>query len=120
MILHGTDHAHGFHEAAVCAEILHAGLISVVLPEFAARMEKTPWFACRIAPTLLPESEANRHRLFQAVWGPDYGDETEYLRQLRKKIETDPQHPRYIHTEPWVGYRFEPPAAKPRMPGLAK
>jgi two-component system KDP operon response regulator KdpE len=52
-------------------------------------------------------------RLLQAVWGPDYGDETEYLRvfinQLRKKIEPDPRHPSYIHTEPWVGYRFEPP-----------
>ena len=57
-------------------------------------------------------------RLLQAVWGPDYGDETEYLRvfinQLRKKIEPDPQNPRYIHTEPWVGYRFEPPAEKAR------
>jgi two-component system KDP operon response regulator KdpE len=57
-------------------------------------------------------------RLLQVVWGPDYGDETEYLRvfinQLRKKIEPDPRHPRYIHTEPWVGYRFEPPAEKVR------
>jgi len=57
-------------------------------------------------------------RLLQAVWGPDYGEETEYLRvfinQLRKKIEPDPHHPRYIHTEPWVGYRFEPPAEKTR------
>ena len=57
-------------------------------------------------------------RLLQAVWGPDYGEETEYLRvfinQLRKKIEPDPRHPRYIHTEPWVGYRFEPPEAKSR------
>lgn len=56
------------------------------------------------------------HRsLLQAVWGPDYGEETEYLRvfinQLRKKIEPDPRHPRYIHTEPWVGYRFEMPRA---------
>jgi two-component system KDP operon response regulator KdpE len=56
------------------------------------------------------------HRsLLQAVWGPDYGEETEYLRvfinQLRKKIEPDPRHPRYIHTEPWVGYRFELPRA---------
>ena len=63
------------------------------------------------------KSQAHR-RLLQAVWGPDYGEETEYLRvfinQLRKKIEPDPQHPRYIHTEPWIGYRFEPPAAKPR------
>jgi two-component system KDP operon response regulator KdpE len=51
-------------------------------------------------------------RLLQAVWGPDYGEETEYLRvfinQLRKKIEPDPRNPRYIHTEPWIGYRFEP------------
>jgi two-component system KDP operon response regulator KdpE len=57
-------------------------------------------------------------RLLQAVWGPDYGEETEYLRvfinQLRKKIEPDPKKPRYIHTEPWVGYRFEPPAEKAR------
>jgi two-component system KDP operon response regulator KdpE len=41
-------------------------------------------------------------RLLQAVWGPDYGEETEYLRvfinQLRKKIEPDPGHPRYILT----------------------
>jgi two-component system KDP operon response regulator KdpE len=52
-------------------------------------------------------------RLLQAVWGPDYGDETEYLRvfinQLRKKIEPDPAHPKYILTEPWLGYRFEKP-----------
>jgi two-component system KDP operon response regulator KdpE len=52
-------------------------------------------------------------RLLQAVWGPDYGEETENLRvvinQLRKKIEKDPARPKYIHTEPWVGYRFAPP-----------
>jgi two-component system KDP operon response regulator KdpE len=63
-------------------------------------------------------------RLLQAVWGPDYGDETEYLRvfinQLRKKIELDPHNPRYIHTEPWVGYRFEPPAEKARSPRAEK
>lgn len=54
-------------------------------------------------------------RLLQAVWGPDYGDETESLRvvinQLRKKLEADPAHPKYIVTEPWVGYRFQPPRA---------
>lgn len=58
----------------------------------------------------------SHRRLLQAVWGPDYGQETEYLRvfvnQLRKKIEPDPRHPRYIHTDPWVGYRFEPRQAK--------
>jgi len=51
------------------------------------------------------------HReLLQAVWGPDYGDQTDYLRvfvtHLRKKIEPNPAKPQYILTEPWVGYRF--------------
>ncbi len=51
------------------------------------------------------------HReLLQAVWGPDYGDQVDYLRvfikNLRKKIEPNPEHPEYITTEPWVGYRF--------------
>ena len=54
------------------------------------------------------------HReLLQAVWGPDYGDEPEYLRvfvnQLRKKIEANPAKPKYILTEPWLGYRFVGP-----------
>jgi two-component system, OmpR family, KDP operon response regulator KdpE len=53
------------------------------------------------------------HRtLLGAVWGGDYTEQGEYLRvfvgQLRKKIELDPSHPRYILTEPWVGYRFNP------------
>ena len=50
-------------------------------------------------------------KILQAVWGPDYGNEVEYLRvfvnQLRKKIELDPAKPRYILTEPWLGYRFD-------------
>ncbi len=57
-------------------------------------------------------------RLLQAVWGPDYGDQVEYLRvfmnQLRKKIEPNPAQPKYLLTEPWVGYRFalpQPPAS---------
>jgi two-component system KDP operon response regulator KdpE len=66
----------------------------------------------------------SHRRLLQAVWGPDYGDETEYLRvfinQLRKKIEPDPHHPRYIHTEPWVGYRFERPHERTRSGRLVK
>jgi len=56
-------------------------------------------------------NEAVPHReLLQAVWGPDYGDQVDYLRvfimTLRKKIEPDPEHPKYITTEPWIGYRF--------------
>lgn len=57
-----------------------------------------------------------RRWLLQTVWGPDYGEEMESLRvlinQLRKKIEPDPRKPRYIVTEPWVGYRFENPDGK--------
>ncbi len=53
-------------------------------------------------------------RVLQTVWGPDHGEETENLRvvinQLRKKLEKDPAHPRYILTEPWLGYRFQPPS----------
>ena len=56
-------------------------------------------------------NEAVAHReLLQAVWGPDYGDQVDYLRvfikNLRKKLELNPEHPEYITTEPWVGYRF--------------
>jgi len=60
---------------------------------------------------VLNEGKPLTHRrVLQAVWGPDYGDETENLRvvvnQLRKKIEADPAHPNLLLTEPWVGYRF--------------
>lgn len=52
------------------------------------------------------------HALLGAVWGGDYTEQTEYLRvfigQLRKKIESDPANPKYILTEPWIGYRFQP------------
>jgi len=59
-------------------------------------------------------SQAGRpipHReLLCAVWGPDHGDQVDYLRvfitYLRKKIEPEPARPQYILTEPWVGYRF--------------
>ena len=54
------------------------------------------------------------HRdLLHNVWGPDYGEEREYvrvfIRQLRRKIEDDPASPQYIVTEPGVGYRFMQP-----------
>ena len=53
-------------------------------------------------------------KLLRAVWGPEYGNEQEYLRSyvrmLRKKVEDDPSKPQYIVTAPWVGYRFRNPA----------
>ena len=52
--------------------------------------------------------------LLEAVWGPDYCGEAGYIRvfvrQLRRKLEPDPSHPRYLLTEPWVGYKFAMPA----------
>jgi two-component system, OmpR family, KDP operon response regulator KdpE len=59
------------------------------------------------------------HReLLQAVWGPDYGDQVDYLRvfvnQLRKKIEPKPSSPIFLLTEPWVGYRLNVPADVPQ------
>jgi two-component system KDP operon response regulator KdpE len=50
--------------------------------------------------------------LLEAVWGEASQEQPEYLRvfvgQLRKKLEPDPSNPRYLVTEPWVGYRFDP------------
>jgi len=49
-------------------------------------------------------------RLLSAVWGPEYGSELEYLRtfirQLRKKLEDDAAHPKYLLTDSHIGYRF--------------
>jgi two-component system KDP operon response regulator KdpE len=56
----------------------------------------------------------SHRQLLQAVWGPDYGDQVDYLRvvvnQLRKKIEPKPSSPVFLLTEPWVGYRLHLPA----------
>ena len=51
------------------------------------------------------------HRtILHAIWGPNAVDQPEHLRvlvaSLRRKLERDPAHPKYILTEPWVGYRF--------------
>jgi two-component system, OmpR family, KDP operon response regulator KdpE len=50
-------------------------------------------------------------KLLTHVWGPEYGDEREYLRtyvsQLRRKLEADPANPRYLTTESYIGYRFQ-------------
>jgi two-component system KDP operon response regulator KdpE len=77
---------------------------------------------------LMQQGEILTHkRLLQTVWGPDPDVEIESLRvvinQLRKKIEKDPGHPRYILTEPRLGYRFQlpdlirsKPVSRPRKP----
>ena len=67
---------------------------------------------------VLQEGKPLTHeRLSEIVWGSGHPENTENLRvvisQLRKKIEKDPAHPRYILTEPWFGYRFLPPGPTP-------
>ena len=62
-----------------------------------------------------PDKVLTHRWLLQHVWGPEYGNEGNYLHVyvagLRKKLEADPRNPRYLLTEPGVGYRFraEPP-----------
>jgi two-component system, OmpR family, KDP operon response regulator KdpE len=61
-------------------------------------------------------------KLLRSVWGPEYGTELDYLRSfvktLRQKVEEDPAKPKYIVTEPWVGYRFcNPRDGSPAAPG---
>ncbi len=57
-----------------------------------------------------PNATISHRELLQAVWGPDYGQELEYLRvfinRLRKKLEPDPANPRFLITDAWAGYRF--------------
>jgi two-component system KDP operon response regulator KdpE len=87
---------------------------------FRDRQVKVNGRVTRLTPTELdllqyfvthPNEALPHDQILQAVWGPEYGDEVEYLRvfvnQLRKKIEPDPAQPRYILTEPWLGYRFD-------------
>jgi len=109
------------------AESLPSFVSNDLVIDFEKRVVKAKGQPVRLTPKeyeLLRHLVANQgkaqshRRLLQAVWGPDYGEETEYLRvfvnQLRKKIEPDPGHPRYLHTEPWVGYRFEAPQERTR------
>ena len=59
-----------------------------------------------------PNRVLTHRTLLEAVWGEASQEQPEYLRvfmgQLRKKLEPDPSNPKYLVTEPWVGYRFNP------------
>lgn len=73
----------------------------------------TPTEFALLAQLVTHAGKVLTHRqLLQRVWGPEYGDEAEYLRvymqRLRRKIEREPASPHYLLTEPGVGYRFSP------------
>jgi len=76
------------------------------------RLTPTEW---QIVETLVRHSGklVTQRQLLQEVWGPDYGEETNYLRvhmaHIRRKLEPDRGRPRYFITEPGMGYRFEAP-----------
>ena len=105
--------------AGKAAEI-HQLTLGPVIVDFDARQVQSAGHRVRLTPK---EFEVLRHlalhankvvthrELLQAVWGPDYGDEVDYLRvimnQLRKKVEAQPSSPAFLLTEPWVGYRLQ-------------
>ncbi|MBC8086301.1 MAG: response regulator transcription factor [Phycisphaerae bacterium] len=98
------------------AELEVGGLVinfvkrSVHVDDALIHLTPTEWGLLRALATH-PDQTLTHSQLFQAVWGSAAGDAQQYLRvyvgQLRRKIEADPVRPRYIKTEPAVGYRFE-------------
>jgi two-component system, OmpR family, KDP operon response regulator KdpE len=95
--------------------------------DLAARRVMSEQAEIRLTPTewhlleVLVRNAGNlvtQRQLLQQVWGPAYGTETNYLRvhiaNLRRKLEPDPSRPRYLITEPGIGYRFLP---GPEQPG---
>jgi two-component system, OmpR family, KDP operon response regulator KdpE len=73
------------------------------------RLTPTEWKLLEIL-VQNPGKLISQRQLLQEVWGPQYGSETNYLRQymaqLRHKLEDDPSHPRHLLTEPGMGYRL--------------
>jgi two-component system KDP operon response regulator KdpE len=103
-------------EAVAVDPVVRAGDVTV---DLARRTVTRGAEIVHLTPTewqLLAELSRNagkvltQRMLLQHVWGPEYAEEAQYLRvyvnQLRRKLESDPAHPRVIITEPGVGYRF--------------
>ncbi|HTT17580.1 MAG TPA: response regulator transcription factor [Candidatus Sulfotelmatobacter sp.] len=101
------------------ATVLRIGTIEI---DFDRRTVHRAGDEVRLSPTefdllaLLMKNEGmplTHAKLLGSIWGTEYRDEVEYLRSyvraLRKKIEDDPSRPKYILTEPWLGYRFQNP-----------
>ncbi|HEX9066049.1 MAG TPA: response regulator [Streptosporangiaceae bacterium] len=107
--------------------VVTAGELSV---DLAAKRVRRAGADVRLTPTewqLLEVLVRNRERLvtqrqlLQEVWGPEYGTEGNYLRvymaHLRRKLEADPGQPRYLRTEPGMGYRFTCAGSEVSPPG---
>lgn len=83
----------------------------VTSPAGEIRLTPTEWHLLEVLARN-PDKLLTQQQLLQQVWGPSYRTETNYLRvymtQLRRKLEPDPSRPRYLRTEPGMGYRFSP------------
>jgi two-component system, OmpR family, KDP operon response regulator KdpE len=75
------------------------------------RLTPTEWHLLEVL-TRHPDKLVGQRQLLHEVWGPQFQSETNYLRvhlaNLRRKLEPDPARPRYLITEPGIGYRFTP------------
>jgi two-component system KDP operon response regulator KdpE len=75
------------------------------------RLTPTEWHMLEVLARH-PDKLVTQRQLLREVWGPAYENETNYLRvhlaNLRRKLEPDPSRPRYLITEPGIGYRFVP------------
>jgi two-component system KDP operon response regulator KdpE len=109
-------------EAPQISQVLRAGDVEIDLVRRTLKKSGSP---IHVSPTefnLLAYLMERRDvpvahsTILQAVWGPEYGGELEYLRTyirtLRRKIEDDPSQPEYLVTEPWLGYRFRDPTSE--------
>jgi two-component system KDP operon response regulator KdpE len=88
------------------------GRAGVTGPEGEVRLTPTEWGLVEVLVRNAGKLVSQR-QLLRDVWGPQYGEETNYLRvhmaHIRRKLEPDPSRPRYFITEPGMGYRFEGP-----------
>jgi two-component system, OmpR family, KDP operon response regulator KdpE len=100
--------------------VIEVGDLRVDLEKRLVTMADEPVSLTPIEYDLLRLFAANEGKLLthpailRAIWGPAYGEESNYLHvyvsHLRRKIEPDPTRPRYLLTQPGVGYRFVAPA----------
>ncbi len=102
-----TPEVESIHLGAITADLARHSVVVGEQP-----IELTPTEFNLLVYLMKNSGKALSHRaILQHVWGPEYGEEAEYLRvymgKLRQKVEQDPLHPRYILTERGVGYRFE-------------
>jgi two-component system KDP operon response regulator KdpE len=106
-----VDQRGGTSHPAIVIEGLHIDFGARQVTVDDQRVDLTPTEYDLLAHLAVNAGRVITHRaLLQAVWGPEYGEESEYLwayiRRLRRKLESEPREPRFIFTQPGVGYRF--------------